>query len=414
MTRKALVVAAAFCIAAPWALQAQSAHHVSTDGSDLNPGTAGRPFRTVQKGVSVALPGDTIRVHAGTYTGTVEIKRRHSGTRSQPVTLRSAGDGQVILRADLAPISCTPGAPTLYRTVRVLAGGDNWTIQGFTIVGGILVTGDDFRALTPHLRNRSLPGRGMNDPEAGVRLLESLGVDGADNIRIVGNKIRGRGIYAVAARYGDVLDNEVFDINCGTGPGIVLARFADGWTVRGNHVHHIASSENHWMSEGIRIVAASMYNLIEDNLVEDIADPGRGIATDVNAGWNVIRGNTVRRTMAGLSEQMGGWGNRWIRNTAEANRKTGFNVFGMDADSIAPTPRTPRYLIVRCNTITGNPVDLALGTVRAGTFAFNSVGQVFVGRNLERYWGEAENTWDGSPVPPSENPPFRAGACEDP
>ena len=42
-------------------------YHVSTTGSDLNPGTAAEPFGTVNHAAQVADAGDTVVVHEGTY-----------------------------------------------------------------------------------------------------------------------------------------------------------------------------------------------------------------------------------------------------------------------------------------------------------------------------------------------------------
>ncbi|WP_431836650.1 DUF1565 domain-containing protein [Cellulomonas sp. Y8] len=41
--------------------------HVAVTGSDRADGSPGAPFRTVQRAARAALPGDTVRVHAGTY-----------------------------------------------------------------------------------------------------------------------------------------------------------------------------------------------------------------------------------------------------------------------------------------------------------------------------------------------------------
>ena len=381
-------------------------YHVATSGSDLNPGTESQPFKTIRKAVEVLRPGDTLLIHEGTYTGVIEIKR--SGMPGAPITMRPAGDGPVTLRADLPRLACSEIAPTLTRTIRLLAGADYWTFQDLTIVGGVLVSGTNFNTLSPYLMDRSLPGRGQYNPDAAATTLGALGVDAGDHVRIVGNKISGRGIHAVAARYGEVLDNEIFDIECGTGPGVILARFSDGWTIRGNHIHHITGSDNHWMSEGIRIVAASMYNLVDDNLVEDIGGFGRGVTADVNAGWNIIRGNTVKRAAHGFSLQVGGWGNQWIDNVAEGNRQYGFNILGMDFAATRPGVRTPSFLQVKCNRASGNYIDLFMGTVQESAFTSNSFGSIKLGKYLRNYWGSVGNLWDGAPVPPSESTPVRS------
>jgi len=41
--------------------------HVSVDGSDAQPGTPSSPLRTISRAAELALPGDTVLVHRGTY-----------------------------------------------------------------------------------------------------------------------------------------------------------------------------------------------------------------------------------------------------------------------------------------------------------------------------------------------------------
>lgn len=53
---------------------AQASIHVSTTGSDANAGTADAPLLTIHKAVELIEPGDTIWVHAGTYTISERIK----------------------------------------------------------------------------------------------------------------------------------------------------------------------------------------------------------------------------------------------------------------------------------------------------------------------------------------------------
>lgn len=49
------------------ALVAAREYHVSVKGNDSNAGSASTPFRTVSKAAQIAIPGDEIIVHAGTY-----------------------------------------------------------------------------------------------------------------------------------------------------------------------------------------------------------------------------------------------------------------------------------------------------------------------------------------------------------
>lgn len=45
--------------------------YVATTGSDSNPGTAAKPFKTIGRAASLAKPGTTVHVAAGTYNGNV-------------------------------------------------------------------------------------------------------------------------------------------------------------------------------------------------------------------------------------------------------------------------------------------------------------------------------------------------------
>ncbi len=71
-------------------------YYVSPQGSDANPGSAGSPFRTIAKAVSLVKAGDTVLVTAGTYREYVKLGQR-SGTASNWITIQATGDGPAIL-----------------------------------------------------------------------------------------------------------------------------------------------------------------------------------------------------------------------------------------------------------------------------------------------------------------------------
>jgi len=54
-------------------------------GDDANSGTQNEPFKTIQKAISLAKPGDTIYVKAGEYYENIKIT--HSGTKGKPITI---------------------------------------------------------------------------------------------------------------------------------------------------------------------------------------------------------------------------------------------------------------------------------------------------------------------------------------
>lgn len=62
--------------------QGTNTYYVSTSGSDSNPGTIDRPFRTIQKGVDTVAADGTVYVRGGTYHEQVDIIG--TGTVIQP------------------------------------------------------------------------------------------------------------------------------------------------------------------------------------------------------------------------------------------------------------------------------------------------------------------------------------------
>lgn len=65
-------------------------YYVARTGSDAAAGTAQQPFLTVQKGVNMAQPGDTVFVASGTYQENVRTSSR-GGTAGLPITLDGLG-----------------------------------------------------------------------------------------------------------------------------------------------------------------------------------------------------------------------------------------------------------------------------------------------------------------------------------
>lgn len=70
-------------------------YHVAIQGSDQAPGTAEQPFCSVSRAAALAVPGDTITVHAGIYREWVSPA--NGGTEEQRIVYQSAGDGEVVI-----------------------------------------------------------------------------------------------------------------------------------------------------------------------------------------------------------------------------------------------------------------------------------------------------------------------------
>jgi hypothetical protein len=96
---------------------------VATTGDDANPGTAARPFRTIQKAADVAQTGQTVVVRPGRYAG---FSTRRSGTAAAPI----------VFRAEFPAVTAASSQRT------VLAGGGAGT--GIAITGHSHLTVDGF------------------------------------------------------------------------------------------------------------------------------------------------------------------------------------------------------------------------------------------------------------------------------
>lgn len=68
---------------------------IGADGDDNNPGTMAAPFASPQKAAGVVIPGDTVRIRAGTYTNTSSnlsqpvLQVNASGTITAPITFQA-------------------------------------------------------------------------------------------------------------------------------------------------------------------------------------------------------------------------------------------------------------------------------------------------------------------------------------
>jgi hypothetical protein len=425
-----LGVAATFVSGLPGTTAANAAGttlHVSTRGLDSNPGSATRPFRSIQRAVDAAAPGSQILVHAGVYAGKVTIRK--SGTAAAPIQLAAAGDGAVTMTSSPAPAPCNASQPASERTLRFEGGADHWTVRGMAISGGVIIVGERSNAAYTYMNDlvrsanwqarRAVPGRGVNDPVAARNALSYISqrvgrtINPSDGIALVDNTITRRGVYVGTGRYGRIEGNRITSIDCGTGPGIWLQTLSDGWSVTGNHVSKVArSTHKHFMQEGIRLGMASNYNLVQDNVVEDLEGDGRAFNTDVDASWNTFRGNTARNVAMGYNEQKGGWGNRWLHNRSEGARVYGFAFRLADGRLARPSMDTSsNAAVVECNRVTGVATHLYVGGARKSTFAGNGFSAVGISKNAREYWGIEGNRYNGSAVAPPPNPPVSLVGC---
>ncbi|WP_010182995.1 choice-of-anchor Q domain-containing protein [Aquimarina agarilytica] len=62
-------------------------YYVATNGSDGNPGTENRPFKTIQKAANLVNPGDVVLIKRGIYRDKIQIRR--SGTNGNRIIFKA-------------------------------------------------------------------------------------------------------------------------------------------------------------------------------------------------------------------------------------------------------------------------------------------------------------------------------------
>lgn len=117
--------------------------HVSPAGDDTNPGTLNSPFKTVQKAIAVAEPGDTIYLRGGTYPNSQTITIAKSGTPAARIKLWAYPGEKPVLDFSTQPYGSSN------RGVLLTTGGNYWDFKGLEIMragdNGVKVEGSHIR-----------------------------------------------------------------------------------------------------------------------------------------------------------------------------------------------------------------------------------------------------------------------------
>ncbi|MBL7185048.1 MAG: ankyrin repeat domain-containing protein [Phycisphaerae bacterium] len=99
-------------------------YYVASDGRDTNPGTLGRPFRTIAAVIDIVDPGDVIFIRGGIHHCPSTICLDKSGEQDKPICIRPY-PGEI-------PILDFSGA----KGDSILITGAHWRLKGLTITHG--------------------------------------------------------------------------------------------------------------------------------------------------------------------------------------------------------------------------------------------------------------------------------------
>jgi len=296
--------------------------YVALDGSDSNPGTETRPWRSLQRALDLAKPGEQILVRGGTYTGTAvgpdkndgvgnSILASPQGAPGQPITLQPYPGEQVTIVAFIS----FPRAAWFRMTGFIVDGaGAHPGAPGVSL--GNTSTGEAHHVELSYNEIRNFR------PTSGTISMGILHHGGSDNA-LIGNRIHhigsktfyDHGIYMNRGRRVVVANNVIWDITGGYGLHI-WGDFDDSWvihnTVYGSAASGFTIGGNDQRGKPDRTVAAN--NLLAGHTATGNSQQGYA-AMEYQPGV----GNSVRRNL--------GWANGrsnpfWLSASGPANNRT--------------------------------------------------------------------------------------------
>jgi parallel beta-helix repeat protein len=326
-----VLLAAAFLVL----LSAQSAHGAATLCVDEGGNSSGTPcYDTIQHAVGASAGGDTINVHAGTYTEQVDV--------AKAVTIQGAGPDttRIVSPSGALPVSFSGGGNNHVPVVYLHPATGTVSLSGVTVDGnangdannrfdGIAVT--DANAAIDGVNVVRIRNRPFSGVQAGVGVIDfntagnhalsltnstiadyqknGVAATGAGlTATIDGNTVQGRGPQALIAQNGiqlgsgaagtisnnGVTGNACDAPSCGPNPytdtqsGGILVFNAGAVTVSGNET----------LGNDVGILGLSQSTTqLSNNLVH--GDRYVGVYIEGNSTWNVT-GNTVSGTNFGV------------------------------------------------------------------------------------------------------------------
>jgi hypothetical protein len=263
---------------APFEGEYTDVRYVSTSGSDDGPGTAERPWQTIEHALSEHRPGTRVIVRDGTYRE--HIDDDPSGTEERPMTLEAEPGSRPVLHVKLE-----------------LDGSDHFKVKGF------LFDGDGVEGVAIRVNGgsevefRDNEVRNYRDEAAQGFLLDY----DVQDVRIVGNRIHDlgtwlehdHGIYCKVSRGAYIANNVIYRLDHGAGihlysaeepgcdeslitantivdnltSGIVISREADDNEITGNVIAGHGNTDTGSYGRAIREgEGVGDGNVIRDNL----------------------------------------------------------------------------------------------------------------------------------------------------
>jgi parallel beta-helix repeat protein len=287
---------------------AAETYHVSTTGSDSDPGTEEQPWGSIEGAARRAAPGDTVYIHPGSYGdwGTVTTVAE-SGTAESPIDFVGLPDQPrptvrghfKITGNDLRFSRITFDGPT--GPVKPVA-ADNPKGEQVQVA----VNGDSVEIMNSVVRD--------SDWHAGIYLA------GADQARLVGNCIQDNGDRDPAVR--QYQRNKSHGIYWDSGSGLIANNVVVGNLARGiqlykapNNVRVLHNTVVTNGRAGIQFSAQTSRSSAVNNIVAYNGDAGirtygligSGNVAANNLGWANGAENFISAERLDVGDNLGGW-----------------------------------------------------------------------------------------------------------
>lgn len=277
--------------------------HVSTAGSDSASGSSAQPYLTVNKGASVAQPGDTIIVHAGTYREWVKPVRGGADD-GRRITYRAAPGEEVFIKGSERITSWKPQADGVWAVELPNSFFGQYNPYALTLSGGWLNYGQWHHRGDVYLNGEAFYERKTAQEVAQAERMWFCQAD--------------ENVTTIRANFGKANPNaELTEINvreCLFMPEITGLKYI---TIDGLHLMHAAAN---WAPPGLELQTGAVgtrmgkHWIIENCAVTNarcvgiILGQAPGVDyRDIDAfGDHLIRNNVIRRCgQAGIGGQKG-------------------------------------------------------------------------------------------------------------
>src|SRR5579859_5878145 len=263
--KKSVAPAAAAAKAATW--------YVAATGSDSNPGTLAAPLKTISYALNQAVPGDTVMVRGGTYSGALTITR--SGLLGKAITIKAYPGERPVL--DGSTITVT-----------------GWqAIVSLSNVRYIVFDGLDVANLTSSIANTDPEGIFINGASHDITI-SNCNIYNIKNTTTLADGRSGHAVLVIGSDNNTAISNLmitgciVHDTRTGTSENITLAGNVDSFTVSHNTIYN---------TENIGIIIAGGDNLNRSGNVT-VNYARNGVVSD-NTLYNVSMANSVSTWGAG-------------------------------------------------------------------------------------------------------------------